>query len=66
MEFASSQVSSMQQELRDLQPQLEQAQVTNATMMEQINKESKEAAEIEVIFFNLIIRNANVHINFSQ
>ena len=48
LEFAASQVADMRQELEDLQPKLAQAQVDNAKMMEVINKESKEAAEIEV------------------
>eukprot|EP00056_Hartaetosiga_gracilis_P013585 m.226506 g.226506 ORF g.226506 m.226506 type:complete len:4004 (+) comp13864_c0_seq2:104-12115(+) len=47
LEFAASQVASMQQELEDLQPKLAQAQVDNQAMMVQISKESEEAAVIE-------------------
>ena len=47
--FAASQVAIMQKELVELQPKLKQAQEENAAITIRIEKESKEAAEIEVV-----------------
>eukprot|EP00055_Hartaetosiga_balthica_P017752 m.122337 g.122337 ORF g.122337 m.122337 type:complete len:4010 (-) comp9395_c0_seq2:1066-13095(-) len=47
LDFAASQVASMQHQLEELQPKLAQAQIDNQKMMEQISKETQESAVIE-------------------
>ena len=49
LQFAASQVAIMQKELEDLQPKLVAAQAENASMMRDIERDSKEASEIEAV-----------------